>query len=82
MSSLTKELLRKFAAGELDDRENERVMDQLATDEASLALLEAVWEEELRETAVSTLPDLEPAQARQLWQRILHQIRQRWPKTR
>lgn len=71
---LTKELLRRFVAGELDDAENETIMAQLAEDEASLELVDALWEEQPSRTAVAELPDLEPERARRVRRRLIHQI--------
>lgn len=71
---LSKELLRRFVAGELDDKENETIMAQLAEDEASLALVDALWEEQPSQTAVVELPDLEPERAQRVRRRLIHQI--------
>lgn len=73
---LSKELLRRFVAGELDEAENEAVMAQLAEDETSLALVDALWEEQPSQTAVGQLPDLDPEQARQVRRRLIRQIHQ------
>lgn len=71
---LSKELLRRFVAGELDEAENEAVMAQLAEDENSLELVDALWEEQPSQTAVVELPDLEPEQAQRMRRRLIHQI--------
>lgn len=71
---LSKELLRRFVAGELDDAENEAIMAQLAEDEASLELVDALWEEQPSQTAVFDLPDLEPERAQRVRRRLIHQI--------
>jgi hypothetical protein len=71
---LSKELLRRFVAGELDDAENELVMAQLAEDEASLELVDALWEDQPSQTAVVELPDLEPERAQRMRRRLIRQI--------
>lgn len=73
---LSKELLRRFVAGDLDEAENEAVMAQLAEDETSLALVDALWEEQPSQTAVGQLPDLDPEQARRVRRRLIRQIHQ------
>ena len=71
---LSKELLRRFVAGELDDAENEAIMAQLAEDDASLELVDALWEEQLSQTAVVKLPNLEPERAQRVRRRLIRQI--------
>lgn len=71
---LTKELLRRFVAGELDDAENEAVLAQLAEDETSLKYVDALWEAQPSQTAVAQLPDLEPERAQRVRRRLIHQI--------
>lgn len=71
---LSKELLRRFVAGELTEAENETVMAQLAEDEDSLELVDALWEEQPSQTAVVELPDLEPERAQRVRRRLIHQI--------
>jgi hypothetical protein len=71
---LSKELLRRFVAGELDEAENEAIMACLAEDEASLAVVDALWQEQPSQTAVFDLPDLEPERAQQLRRQLIQQI--------
>ncbi|WP_420645766.1 hypothetical protein [Candidatus Leptofilum sp.] len=71
---LSKELLRRFVAGELNDTENEAVMAQLAEDEASLEIVDALWEGQPSQTAVIKLPDLDPERAQRVRRRLIHQI--------
>jgi hypothetical protein len=71
---LSKELLRKFVAGVLGDAENEAIMARLAEDEASLELVDALWNEQASQTAVFQPPNLQPDQARRLRHRLLQQI--------
>lgn len=71
---LTQELLRKFVAGELKEAEAEQVMAQLAEDEASLQLVDALWHEQPSQTAVVELPKLEPERAQRVRRRLIHQI--------
>ncbi|MCA9919234.1 MAG: hypothetical protein KC445_14845 [Anaerolineales bacterium] len=71
---LSKELLRRFVAGELDETENEAVMAQLAEDEVSLKFVDALWEEQPSHTAVAELPDLDPERARSVRRRLIRQI--------
>ncbi len=71
---LSPELLRRFVAGELDDAENEAIMARLAEDEASLELVDALWQEQPSQTAVHNLPDLEPDRAQQMRRQLIQQI--------
>lgn len=71
---LSQQLLRRFVAGELDAAEAEAVMAQLAEDEASLEMVDALWQEQPSQTAVVELPDLDPERAQQVRRRIIHQI--------
>jgi hypothetical protein len=71
---LSKELLRRFVAGELDNAENEAIMARLAEDEASLEIVDALWQEQPSQTAVYDLPDLEPDRAQQMRRQIIRQI--------
>jgi hypothetical protein len=71
---LSKKLLRKFAAGELNDAENEAVLSRLAEDEASLEFVDALWHEQTSPTAVPQLPNLKPEKAQQMRQRLLRQL--------
>ena len=71
---LSKELLRKFVAGELDDAKNEAIMARLAEDEASLEIVDALWNEHATQTAVPQLPTLKPAQAQRMRHRLMQQI--------
>ena len=71
---LSKELLRRFVAGELDNAENEAIMARLAEDEASLEIVDALWQEQPSQTAVYDLPDLEPDRAQQMRRQIIKQI--------
>lgn len=71
---LSKALLRRFVAGELDDAENEAILARLAEDEASLAIVDALWQEQPSQTAVLQLPALEPERAQQVRRRIIQQI--------
>ncbi|WP_420629520.1 hypothetical protein [Candidatus Leptofilum sp.] len=71
---LSKELLRRFVAGELNNAENEAILAQLAEDDASLELADALWEEQLSQTAVVELPDLEPERAQRVRRRLIHRI--------
>ena len=71
---LSPELLRRFVAGELDDAENEAIMARLAEDEASLELVDALWQEQPSQPAVHNLPDLEPARAQQKRRQLIQQI--------
>lgn len=71
---LSKELLRRFVAGELDDAQNEAIMARLAEDEASLGFVDALWQEQPSQTAVLDLPDLAPERARQMRRRVTRQI--------
>jgi hypothetical protein len=71
---LSKELLRRFVAGELGEAENEAIMARLAEDEASLAVVDALWQEQPSQTAVFDLPDLEPERAQQLRRQLIQQI--------
>ncbi len=73
---LSEKLLRQFVAGELDDAENEAIMARLAEDEASLEIVDALWQAQPSQTAVSNLPDLEPARAQQMRRQIIKQIHQ------
>lgn len=70
----SKERLRQFVAGELDEAENEAIMAYLAEDEASLEIVDALWEEQPSQTAVAELPDLEPERAQRVRRRLIHQI--------
>lgn len=72
---LTQNLLRQFVAGTLDKATNEQIMAQLAEDEISLELVDALWQDQPSQTAVAQLPNLEPAQARKMRRRLIHQIR-------
>lgn len=71
---LSRELLRRFVAGELDDAENEAILARLAEDEASLELVDALWQEQPSQTAVHNLPDLEPDRAQQIRRQLIQQI--------
>ena len=71
---LSKELLRRFVAGELDNAENEAIMARLAKDEASLNIVDALWQEQPSQTAVLQLPDLEPERAQQMRHQLIQQI--------
>jgi hypothetical protein len=71
---LSKELLRRFVAGELNDAENEAIMAQLVEDDDSLEMVDALWEEQLSQTAVAELPNLEPERAQSLRRRLIRQI--------
>ena len=71
---LSKELLRKFVAGELDEAQSEAILSRLAEDEAALELVDALWEEQEQETAVPKQPTLKPEQASQVHRRLMHQI--------
>ena len=73
---LTKELLRRFVAGELNEAENEAVLARLAEDEASLKFVDALWEEQPSQTAVGDLPDMNPEQTRRVRRRLIRQIHQ------
>jgi len=72
--SLSKELLRRFVAGELDDAENEIIMARLAEDDASLEIVDALWQEQPSQTAVHDLPGLEPERAQQMRRQLIRQI--------
>ena len=72
----SKETLRRFVAGELDDAENEAILAHLAEDEVSLAYVDALWGERPSQTAVAQLPDLAPEQARRVRRRLIKQIHQ------
>ncbi len=71
---LTQELLRQFVAGTLDQATNEQIMAQLAEDETSLELVDALWQDQPSQTAVKQLPDIESAQAKKMRRRLVHQI--------
>jgi hypothetical protein len=71
---LSRKLLRKFVAGELENAEAEQVMAQLAEDDASLQIVDELWHEQPSQTAVTKLPDLEPEQARRVRRRLIKQI--------
>ena len=73
--TLSPELLHKFVAGELNKAENEQIMVGLSEDEASLELVDALWQKQASQTAVNRLPDLDPAQAKKMRRRLIHQIR-------
>ena len=71
---LPEDLLRRFVAGELNEKENEKVMARLANDEASLEIVDALWNEQPSQTAVVELPDLEPERAQRVRRRLIHKI--------
>ncbi len=71
---LSRELLGKFVAGELEDAEAEQVLAQLAEDEASLQIVDELWQEQPSQTAVSHLPNLEPEHAKKVRRRLIQQI--------
>ena len=71
---LSQELLRRFVAGELDDTQNETIMARLAEDEDSLAIVDALWQEQPSQTAVLQLPDIEPERAQQMRRQLVQQI--------
>lgn len=71
---LTKELLRRFVAGELDEVENEAILVRLAEDEASLEFVDTLWQEQRSQTAVNDLPDLAPERAQRVRRQLIRQI--------
>lgn len=71
---LSKELLRKFVAGELDAAKNEEIMAQLAEDEASLEFVDALWQEELSHSVTAAIPKLDAEQAQRVRRQIIQQI--------
>ncbi len=70
---LSRALLRKFAAGELEDTENEAIMMQLAEDEASLEFVDALWQEQ-QSHPTAVFPELGVEQTQEVRRRIVHQI--------
>ena len=70
----SKALLRKFVAGELDEAQHEAVLAHLAEDDASLEIVDALWEEQASHTAVPKLPKLKPERASQIRRQLVHQI--------
>lgn len=74
LKPLSRKLLRRFVAGELDKTETEQIMAQLANDEASLEIVDEMWHDQPSQTAVVQLPDLEPERAQRVRRRIIHQI--------
>lgn len=70
----SKEILRKFVAGLLDEADNEAIMNRLVEDEASLEIVATLWNEPDVETAVPQLPNLKPEKAQQIRHRLLRQI--------
>lgn len=49
-------------------------MARLAEDEASLDIVDALWQEQPSQTAVHNLPDLEPDRAQQMRRQLIKQI--------
>ena len=72
--SLPLEMLRRFVAGELELDENEQIMAHLVEDEASLEIVDALWQEQSLQTAVSQPPNLEPERAQRVQRRLIRQI--------
>jgi anti-sigma factor RsiW len=72
--TLSPELLHKFVTGQLDEAENEQIMVRLSEDEASLELVDALWNKQASQTAVSPVPPLEPERAKKMRRRLIHQI--------
>ena len=72
--TISRDLLRKFVAGELDETENDRVMTRLAEDDSSLEMMDALWDEQTLYAPDAALPHLDPEQAKRIRRRLLHHI--------